>query len=145
MRALSSYCGARALCVCCRHAKKDALAAIKDEIVSSSEVKDVLKKYRKELKKEWKTFNNGFGPMQVEGKEVVTMENFCSDMGQAVRRQPHCCARTQSPSMTFQCAHSHSSAPTLNPAHSALPERAVGGRRSDTDQSPLLSCGRRRV
>ena len=66
-----------------KKAKKDALAAVKAEILASQEIKDIWKKYEKQLRKEWKGIANGSGPMKVEGKEVINMEMFCSDMGQA--------------------------------------------------------------
>ena len=65
-----------------KNAKKDALASVKEEILTSTEIQEIFSKYAKQLKKEWKGINNGQGPMKVEGKEVITMEVFCTDMGQ---------------------------------------------------------------
>ena len=66
-----------------KNAKKEALGGIKAEIQASAEIQGIFKKYSKELRKEWKMINNGQGPMKVEGKEVITMEQFCMDLGQA--------------------------------------------------------------
>ena len=66
-----------------KNAKKDSLAGVKTEIETSAEIQEVFKKYNKQLRKEWKGINGGSGPMKVEGKEVISQEMFCSDMGQA--------------------------------------------------------------
>jgi hypothetical protein len=65
-----------------KHAKTDALAAVKSEVATNPEVQEVFQKYRAQMRKEWKGINNGQGPMKVEGKEVITMEQFCEDLGQ---------------------------------------------------------------
>ena len=66
-----------------KNAKKDALGSVRAEIVSDPEIQKLFKEtYAKQLRKEWKGIANGQGPMKVEGKEVINMEMFCSDMGQ---------------------------------------------------------------
>ena len=65
-----------------KNAKKDSLAAIKAEIETSADIRAIFDTYGRQLRREWKGINNGSGPMKVEGKEVITMEVFCSDMGQ---------------------------------------------------------------
>ena len=66
-----------------KNAKKDALGSVKAEIESSAEIQELFKTYGKQLRKCWKEINGGSGPMKVEGKEVISMETFCMDMGQA--------------------------------------------------------------
>ena len=66
-----------------KKAKKDALAGVKAEIAASADVKALWAKYDKQMRKEWKAIGNGQGPMKVEGREVISQEMWCSDMGQA--------------------------------------------------------------